>query len=266
MGGEHLDWLRERVSLLLVCGQGQWEDTTGSLESTKRLAGVLGEQGHPARAGPVGARRPARLAVMATPTRASSATVLLMRRRPPPDRPAARHRGGLAARVRDAALPHRPDQGRERHHPHGHQRADHDGAVRPARQAALRPRRRPPRLLVLPPARVAEEGRADGRRVPAQQPVHVPVDGEARGLLRDAAARAEGAADRPRPAQEPARQRALRLHRGEVQPAVRPRRDRRGHRLPAVHEALRRRPVDRRLPHQGQRRSCTAPTTSPGSG
>ena len=27
MGGEHLDWLRGRVSLLLVCGQGQWEDT-----------------------------------------------------------------------------------------------------------------------------------------------------------------------------------------------------------------------------------------------
>ncbi len=45
MGGEHLDWLRERVSLLLVCGQGQWEDTTGSLDSTKRLAGVLGSKG-----------------------------------------------------------------------------------------------------------------------------------------------------------------------------------------------------------------------------
>jgi esterase/lipase superfamily enzyme len=45
MGGEHLDWLRERVSLLLVCGQGQWEDTTGSLESTKRLAGVLSGKG-----------------------------------------------------------------------------------------------------------------------------------------------------------------------------------------------------------------------------
>jgi esterase/lipase superfamily enzyme len=45
MGGEHLDWLRERISLLLVCGQGQWEDTTGSLESTKRLAGVLAGKG-----------------------------------------------------------------------------------------------------------------------------------------------------------------------------------------------------------------------------
>jgi esterase/lipase superfamily enzyme len=43
--GDHLDWLRGRVSLLLVCGQGQWEDTTGSLESTKRFAGLLGEKG-----------------------------------------------------------------------------------------------------------------------------------------------------------------------------------------------------------------------------
>ena len=34
-------------SLLLVCGQGQWEDTTGALESTKRFAGLLGEKGIP---------------------------------------------------------------------------------------------------------------------------------------------------------------------------------------------------------------------------
>jgi esterase/lipase superfamily enzyme len=39
--GDHLDWLRERVSLLLVCGQGQWEDTTGSLESTREFAALL---------------------------------------------------------------------------------------------------------------------------------------------------------------------------------------------------------------------------------
>ena len=51
--------------------------------------------------------------------------------------------------------------------------------------------------------------------------------------------------DRAGPAQEPARERALRVHRGEVQPAVRPRRDRGQDRLPAVHEALRRRPVGR---------------------
>jgi esterase/lipase superfamily enzyme len=43
--GEHLDWMRRRLSILLVCGQGQWEDTTGSLESTKRLAGMLKDKG-----------------------------------------------------------------------------------------------------------------------------------------------------------------------------------------------------------------------------
>jgi esterase/lipase superfamily enzyme len=39
--GDHLDWLRSRVSLLLVCGQGAWEDSTGSLPSTKRFAALL---------------------------------------------------------------------------------------------------------------------------------------------------------------------------------------------------------------------------------
>ena len=227
MGGDHLDWLRGRLSLLLVCGQGQWEDTTGALESSKRLAGLLAREGDPPRARPLGARRAARLAVLASTAGPSSATVLLMDETThliglllgtEEDWPTAFET--LVSRlgpIADASgATHRVDD-----------RADHDGAVRPARQAAPRPRRRPARLLVLPPARVAEEGRADGRRVPAQQPVHVPVDGEARGLLRDAAARAEGAADRARPAQEPARQRALRLHRGQVQPAVRPRRDRR---------------------------------------
>jgi esterase/lipase superfamily enzyme len=45
LGGDHLEWLRSRVSLLLICGQGMWEDTTGALESTKRLAGMLAEKG-----------------------------------------------------------------------------------------------------------------------------------------------------------------------------------------------------------------------------
>ena len=43
--GEHLDWLRSRVSLLLVCGQGQWEDTTGALPSTRKFAALLAEKG-----------------------------------------------------------------------------------------------------------------------------------------------------------------------------------------------------------------------------
>jgi len=45
--GEHLDWLRQHVSLLLVCGQGQWEDTTGSLPSTREFAALLGGKGIP---------------------------------------------------------------------------------------------------------------------------------------------------------------------------------------------------------------------------
>jgi esterase/lipase superfamily enzyme len=47
LGGDHLDWLRGHVSLRLVCGQGQWEDTTGALESTRRFAGLLAEKGIP---------------------------------------------------------------------------------------------------------------------------------------------------------------------------------------------------------------------------
>jgi esterase/lipase superfamily enzyme len=43
--GDHLDWLRSRVSLLLVAGQGQWEDTTGALEGTRAFAALLAEKG-----------------------------------------------------------------------------------------------------------------------------------------------------------------------------------------------------------------------------
>jgi esterase/lipase superfamily enzyme len=43
--GDHLDWLRSRASLLLVCGQGQWEDTTGALDSTVRFGALLAAKG-----------------------------------------------------------------------------------------------------------------------------------------------------------------------------------------------------------------------------
>src|SRR2546428_2401554 len=43
--GDHREWLRSHVSLLLICGQGAWEDTTGALESTKHFAGLLREKG-----------------------------------------------------------------------------------------------------------------------------------------------------------------------------------------------------------------------------
>ena len=47
LGGEHLDWLRGHVNLLLLCGQGAWEDSTGALQSTLRFAELLGEKGIP---------------------------------------------------------------------------------------------------------------------------------------------------------------------------------------------------------------------------
>jgi esterase/lipase superfamily enzyme len=43
--GDHLDWLRSRVSLLLVVGQGQWEDTTGALHSTRAFGSLLQARG-----------------------------------------------------------------------------------------------------------------------------------------------------------------------------------------------------------------------------
>jgi esterase/lipase superfamily enzyme len=45
MHGDHLEWLRSRLSVLLVCGQGQWEDTTGALESTRAMAELLAAKG-----------------------------------------------------------------------------------------------------------------------------------------------------------------------------------------------------------------------------
>jgi esterase/lipase superfamily enzyme len=45
--GDHLNWLRSQVYLLLVCGQGMWEDTTGSLDGTRSLAAKLADKGIP---------------------------------------------------------------------------------------------------------------------------------------------------------------------------------------------------------------------------
>ena len=103
LGGDHLDWLRGQVNLLLVAGQGQWEDTTGALESTRRFAGAARREGDPTRARRLGPRRPARLARVARADRASSAPLRLSDATTP-DRAPARHRGGLAARLRAPAL------------------------------------------------------------------------------------------------------------------------------------------------------------------
>jgi esterase/lipase superfamily enzyme len=43
--GEHLDWLRHRLSLVLVVGEGAWEvSPTGALPGTHRLAALLREK------------------------------------------------------------------------------------------------------------------------------------------------------------------------------------------------------------------------------
>jgi esterase/lipase superfamily enzyme len=48
LGGDHLDWLRSRVSILLVVGQGAWEThPTGALPSSQRLAALLADRGVP---------------------------------------------------------------------------------------------------------------------------------------------------------------------------------------------------------------------------
>jgi esterase/lipase superfamily enzyme len=39
--GDHLDWLRNRLTILLVVGQGAWEDSTGARTSTLRFAELL---------------------------------------------------------------------------------------------------------------------------------------------------------------------------------------------------------------------------------
>jgi esterase/lipase superfamily enzyme len=43
--GEHLAWLQSRLSLVLVCGQGAWEDTTGALESTSAFGRLCAQKG-----------------------------------------------------------------------------------------------------------------------------------------------------------------------------------------------------------------------------
>ena len=45
LNGDHLDWLRGRASVVLVCGQGQWEDTTGALASTTSFGELLASKG-----------------------------------------------------------------------------------------------------------------------------------------------------------------------------------------------------------------------------
>lgn len=47
-GGEHLEWLRSRLQVVLVVGEGAWEThPTAALPSTRAMAGLLAEKGVP---------------------------------------------------------------------------------------------------------------------------------------------------------------------------------------------------------------------------
>jgi esterase/lipase superfamily enzyme len=45
--GDHLDWLRSQLHLVLVVGRGAWEGSTGALDSTQRFASLLAGKGIP---------------------------------------------------------------------------------------------------------------------------------------------------------------------------------------------------------------------------
>ena len=100
LNGEHLDWLRSHASLLLVCGQGQWEDTTGALESTKHFAGLLGEKGIPHELDLWGHDVPHDWPSW----RAQMRIICLALSEHHLDRAPPRHGGGLAGGVRGAGL------------------------------------------------------------------------------------------------------------------------------------------------------------------
>ena len=95
--GEHLDWLRSQLSLLLVCGQGNGRTPPARWSPRAGSPGWCSPRGSGARWTSGG---------MTYPTigrhGAPSSRIICHGSaddrddRPPPDRPAARHRGGLA--------------------------------------------------------------------------------------------------------------------------------------------------------------------------
>ena len=114
--GDHLDWLRSRLSLLLVVGQG-------AVGGHHRVAASPpgGSPGcSPTRAcatsstsGGTTSPTTGRPGAPNWPTTSRGSADV--RTTHAPDRPAARHRGGLAARLRDAAGAGRADQGHGGH-------------------------------------------------------------------------------------------------------------------------------------------------------
>ncbi len=111
LNGDHLDWLRSRLSVLLVVGQGQWEDTTGSLGSTQAFRGqCCTARGCAASwtCGVTTCRTTGRPGGRSSPiTCPGSVEEDCRGPHRTPAGPAAGNRGGLAARVRGAGAPAR---------------------------------------------------------------------------------------------------------------------------------------------------------------
>ena len=77
--GDHLDWLRGRLSVLLVVGPGGLGDPSDRLATVNGQDGrVAAGQADPVRAGPVGLRRQSRLGVVAAPVGPPPAEILLI--------------------------------------------------------------------------------------------------------------------------------------------------------------------------------------------
>ena len=128
LGGDHLDWLRGHVHLLLLCGQGAWEDSTGALESTRRFARLLGEKGIPHELDVWGHDVPHDWPAWRAQIAHHLPRFLLTRTHH--DRAPARHRGGLAHGLRASARHRRPHLLRRRD-ARARRGADHERAVRP---------------------------------------------------------------------------------------------------------------------------------------
>ena len=161
---------------------GDPPDRVAALDARAGLSAA--GQGDPLRAGPLGARRQPRLAVVAATARLPPTEILLTprtsegrdqprtkehdgRANSSPRRTPAGHGGGLAPRLRRDHPAHRclhacGSRSRDRRRARAHL------AVQPARPGAPRTGDRPAGALVLPPAGVVEEGRPDGRRLPPE--------------------------------------------------------------------------------------------------
>ena len=280
LGGGHLDWLRSRVSVLLVCGQGQWEDTTGSLDSTKQPGRAAGPEGDPTRARPVGVRRPARLAVLAAPARPPPAAVLLDHPSRTPARAGTTH---PEATVTDSTHLLGLLLGTENDWPAAFESLVRSlGPVRtqPATRTRTTSSASPSSRSTCGPSRAYDlvidrlaywyyHPREWLKKVALMDDVYLlnsPFTFQAMEKHAAYCAMMRLGLKVPDtvlvPYKNPLDNAKYAYTAGALQPAVRPRRGGREGRLPAVHEALRRRRLARGVADPLRRRASTVPTTS----